>query len=117
MAWIYSWSKPLVASGTLKNISSTRCLYGKTNYDSPLLLVMQYYVEHILPSCPKRDHCTCLLNSIQEKIVTKTDRAYTVVVSCKDKGLSHFPKLPKHTKTVDLSGNRVRLSTSFQIPI
>jgi hypothetical protein len=55
---------------------------------------------------------TCVANpnsTFQEKIVVSTERHYTVFVSCPDKGLTHFPKLPKHTRTVDLSDNKVAL--------
>ena len=68
---------------------------------------MEYYSLHILPSCPVKDHCQCHLENIQETLVVSTERSYTVSVSCPDKGLTHFPKLPKHTRTVDLSNNKV----------
>jgi hypothetical protein len=44
---------------------------------------------------------------LQETVVLSLERHYTVFVSCPDKDLTHFPKLPKHTRTVDLSNNKV----------
>lgn len=68
---------------------------------------MEYYTLYILPSCPIKDNCQCQLENIQETMVVATERHYTIFVSCPDKGLTHFPKLPKHTRTVDLSNNKV----------
>ena len=89
------------------SFSTYRCRYEGSTQDARLFLVMEYYTLHILPSCPVKDHCQCHMENIQETLVVSTERSYTVFVSCPDKGLTHFPKLPKHTRTVDLSNNKV----------
>ena len=73
----------------------------------PLFLVMKYYTEEVSPSCSKEDQCTCIINHIQKNIINRKDRTYTVQVLCRGKGLTHFPKLPKNTISVDLSNNNV----------
>ncbi len=107
---MHAWSQSLVSPPlpVLRNQRLTRCRYDDhSKYDGPLLLVMEYYSESVLPSCPFRDRCSCHLTSLQEKMVVSTERVYTVEVDCASRGLKHFPKLPKHTRTVDLSGNEV----------
>jgi len=105
LSWLYDWSRPLVASGSLANEEETRCDYGGTRYS--LLLVMEHYQKYVLPSCPLKDRCKCQITFIQKTMVMSTQRAYKVHVSCVNKKLTHFPKLPKHTATVDLTGNRL----------
>ncbi len=40
-------------------------------------------------------------------MVSQAERVYTVEVRCVDAGLDRFPPLPRHTRTVDLSRNKV----------
>ena len=40
-------------------------------------------------------------------VVSQSERVYTVEVRCVDAGLDRFPPLPRHTRTVDLSRNKV----------
>ena len=98
----------------LQKVDSTRCRYPNYRYDGQLLLVMEYYSKYVTPTCPSRDNCTCLLTSVQEKIVLAKERIYSVKVACANNGLTHFPKLPKHTRTVDLSGNLVSMKIFSQ---
>ncbi len=87
-----------------------RCRYDSTtNQQGPLLLLMEYYVLHVEPTCPYSDGCTCLLAKVQEgPVVSQAERVYSVQVECVGAGLAHFPRLPNHTRTVDLSDNEVR---------
>jgi len=125
---MHAWSRPLTAKSALVNLGETRCRYdeGKSSQHGPLLLIMRYYVEYVQPACPRRcdsmlsrltiakytfsfrDNCTCLLTKVQEgEFQEEESRVYSVQVDCVNQSLSHFPKLPKHTRAVDLSGNRV----------
>eukprot|EP00095_Tigriopus_kingsejongensis_P000769 maker-scaffold67_size430214-snap-gene-1.16 protein:Tk00769 transcript:maker-scaffold67_size430214-snap-gene-1.16-mRNA-1 annotation:"AGAP005417-PA" len=107
LSWIYSWSQPYLQRSILQNIPTTQCRYIDSPYDGRLILVMEYYSKYVIPSCPTQDNCACALTSVQEKMVHARERVYTVEVSCVKGGLSHFPKLPKNTRTVDLSGNKL----------
>ena len=109
LSWMYEWSKPLMTESRLRNIGQTRCFYEDIRFDAPLFLVMEYYVEHVLPSCPKKDRCHCQIFSIQETLVQSKERAYSVHVFCVNQGLNHFPKMPRHTTAVDLTGNKVKI--------
>ena len=106
LSWMYKWSQTYVKSHSIQNTSFTMCHVDK-DHPYPLILVMKYYTEEVLPSCPKKDGCTCDINHIQTKILNRKDRAYTVQVLCRNRGLTHFPKLPKNTISVDLSNNYV----------
>ncbi len=101
----YFWIK---AFNLLSN--GPRCRYdATTNQQGPLLLLMEYYVRHVEPSCPYGDGCTCLLAKVQEgPVSSQAERVYSVQVRCVGTGLNRFPGLPKHTRTVDLSNNEVR---------
>ncbi|TRY68648.1 hypothetical protein TCAL_07683 [Tigriopus californicus] len=112
LSWVHSWSEPFLKAAILKNVSGTRCRYMDSKYDGQLFLVMEYYSKYVIPSCPTKDNCSCALTSVQEKLVHARERFYSVEVSCVGGGLSHFPKLPKHTRTVDLSQNKLN-SRSF----
>ena len=108
LSWLYDWSLPLTSKGVLRSPDQTRCMYDHSSKDGPLLLLMEYYTKLVTPACPVGDNCTCLLDHIQEgTVVSSGERVYGVQVSCVGQGLTHFPKLPLHTRTVDLSGNRV----------
>ena len=111
---MYEWSKPYLESNAIINSSDTRCYPADNRHKTyPLFLVMEFYTDVVLPTCPVRDECICVINHIQENVdhtlgqILK-DRSYTVQVSCRGKRLTHFPKLPTNTKSVDLSNNSVR---------
>eukprot|EP00096_Caligus_rogercresseyi_P007072 TRINITY_DN2441_c0_g1_i1.p1 TRINITY_DN2441_c0_g1~~TRINITY_DN2441_c0_g1_i1.p1 ORF type:complete len:502 (-),score=79.63 TRINITY_DN2441_c0_g1_i1:100-1605(-) len=105
LSWIYDWN---ARRSVISESDSTQCHYDTSNnYNGNLLLVMEYYSKYINPSCPSEDGCICSLTSVQEKMVHSKDRTYSVQVNCARNGLNYFPKLPKHTRTVDLSGNLI----------
>jgi Leucine-rich repeat (LRR) protein len=121
LSWMFAWSRPYVATspkvkegGILHRATDTLCRYGNSNFDGKLLLVMEYYADYVLPNCPFRDKCTCHLTMVQETVVFSTERVYTVEVDCSENNLAYFPKLPKHTRTVNLSGNKLD-SQAFSI--
>ena len=77
---------------------------------------MQAYTEEVLPSCPKEKGCECTIKhfAVNEKNQTIIHDGeiygkyrYNVKVSCNGKGLTEFPKLPKYTRVLDLSHNKV----------
>ncbi len=108
LSWIHSWSQPLVSRSVLQRLDSTRCRYSRQNRDAPLLLVSEYYASRVLPHCPFDEGCSCVLTHMQEGSVThETERVYTVEVGCVHKDLKTFPTLPKNTRAVDLSKNKV----------
>ena len=56
-------------------------------------------------------NCTCIITHLQEgPNVPDEDRIYTVEVDCRERGLDYFPKLPKHTRSVNLAHNKVSLN-------
>ena len=112
---MYSWSRHYAAGSPaiLQHVGDTRCRYDETT-DShclkqkqcgSLLLVMQYYHEKVNPSCP--GSCSCFLTQVQEVMKERKERSYTVQVNCTARNLTYFPKLPVHTRIVDLSDNKV----------
>ena len=112
---MYSWSRHYAAGSPsiLQHVEDTRCRYDETT-DShclkqkqcgSLLLVMQYYHEKVNPSCP--GSCSCFLTQVQEVMKERKERSYTVQVNCTARNLTYFPKLPVHTRIVDLSDNKV----------
>ena len=110
---MYSWSRHYAESSILQHVDDTRCRYDDTT-DSRclkqkqcgnLLLVMQYYHEKVNPSCP--GSCSCFLTQVQEVMKERKERSYTVQVNCTSRNLTYFPKLPIHTRIVDLSDNKV----------
>ena len=115
LSWMYSWSQHYAAGSPsiLQHVEDTRCRYDETT-DShclkqkqcgSLLLVMQYYHEKVNPSCP--GSCSCFLTQVQEVMKERKERSYTVQVNCTARNLTYFPKLPVHTRIVDLSDNKV----------
>jgi len=108
-----SWSWPLLGSGALHNISTTKCqLAGskRTKNQSPLLMeVARVYSSRVQPQCHKG--CECRLNYWAD-LGPPADPEYNVAVNCSGLGLTVFPKLPKHTKKLDLSNNSLS-STSY----
>ena len=119
---MYSWSRHYAAGSPsiLQHVGDTRCRYDETT-DShclkqkqcgSLLLVMQYYHEKVNPSCP--GSCSCFLTQVQEVMKERKERSYTVQVNCTARNLTYFPKLPVHTRIVDLSDNKV--STEQRTP-
>lgn len=114
LAWMYDWRQSL-ADGIIRKVNETRCRHqDDTKHRSPLFLIMEFYAKHVVPYCPTNDNCTCLLHNIQEKVVTSSKRHYTVHVACRGQGLTHFPKLPQHTQTVDLTHNLLN-NSAFDI--
>ncbi len=82
------------------------------------MLVMQYYSELVLPECPSGQGCLCTLAKVQEgPVVSQSERVYSVEVACVGRNITTFPKLPKHTRTVDLSDNQVGTSTTITIDL
>ena len=120
---MYNWSKSFRDSNAIINSSSVTCVVDKQDA-RPLFLVMQAYTEEVLPSCPKEKGCTCTIKrfAINDKNITiKIDGeiygkySYLVQVSCSGKGLTEFPKLPKYTRVLDLSNNKVRHSCTVYV--
>ena len=75
---------------------------------SPLLTVMEYYEERVLPSCHRandRDGCSCHITFLNKKANGRT--TYSVHVSCIGLGLKLFPKMPEGTTAIVLSNNSV----------
>ncbi|CAB4054694.1 unnamed protein product [Lepeophtheirus salmonis] len=106
LSWIYDWN---LKTNAISDQESVQCHYDNSNYNGNILLVMEYYSKFVNPSCPSDVGCTCALLSVQEKMVHSTDRTYSVQVNCADNGLNFFPKLPKHTRSVDISGNLINV--------
>ena len=115
---MYNWSRSLREPNSLGepnsivNSSSITCDVDNDPY--PLFLVMQAYTEEVLPSCPKEEGCTCTIQNYkkikhQKKVAGEIygNYVYSVKVSCSGKGLDYFPKLPKYTRYLDLSNNKV----------
>lgn len=97
---------------------------------------MEYYQKYVIPTCPRKDGCTCLIEwtkrgRLDSQLRDKSDVPwwinqnnstgshfvspdYKVHVSCRKKNLSHFPKLPYNTYTLDLTGNKLN-DSSFDI--
>jgi len=112
LSWMWSWSRPLVGSGSLHNSNSTQCLMPGSK-GSSLLSVMEAYSESVLPACPPG--CSCRVNHLGSLIrprgLSKVE--YNVAVNCSGLGLELFPKLPDHTKKLDLSNNSLS-SASYE---
>ena len=113
LSWMYSWSRHYAESSILQHVDDTRCRYDETTRNclkqkecGNLLLVMEYYHEKVNPSCPSS--CSCFLTQVQEVMKERKERSYTVQVNCTSQNLTYFPKLPIHTRIVDLSDNKVR---------
>ena len=111
---MYSWSRHYAESSILQHVDDTRCRYDETTRNclkqkecGNLLLVMEYYHEKVNPSCPSS--CSCFLTQVQEVMKERKERSYTVQVNCTSQNLTYFPKLPIHTRIVDLSDNKVRV--------
>ena len=110
---MYGWSKSLDNSGAIINSSSISCHvendpgeYNSKGYKREsykLFPVMRTYADEVLPSCPKKEGCACTIQFMYDKI-------YSVKVSCRGKQLTNFPKLPKYTRFLDLTDNKVTLN-------
>ena len=87
-------------------MNEVRCIHDEA-HTSSLFLVMEYYDEIVMPKCPTNTGCTCLINSIQETLVTSKVRHYNVHVNCARLGLEKFPPLPEKTQAIDLSYNKL----------
>ena len=94
----------------IHNMEHTMCLHNQKD-NSSLFQVMKYYDEIVLPTCPTKDGCTCLINYMVK--VTIQEQHYTVHVNCAGQDLQYFPKLPTHTQAVDLSDNKLN-DTAFE---
>ena len=98
LSWMYNWSKSLSDPKAIQNSSSISCDADGKPYS--LLLVMGAYTEEVLPSCPRKKGCTCIIKHINKpKIDVNGDIImgnyfYTVQVLCIGKNLTHFPKHP-----------------------
>ena len=113
---MYNWSKSFGDSNVIINSSSVTCDGDKHQY--PLFLVMQAYTEEVLPSCPEEKGCTCTIETFatnDKNITIIVDGEiygkyrYKLKVSCSGKELTEFPKLPKDTRVLDLSNNKVKI--------
>ena len=114
LSWMYDWSKSFDNSGAIINSSSISCHvendpgeYNSKGYNREsykLFPVMRTYSDEVLPSCPKKEGCVCTIQFMYDKI-------YSVKVSCRGKQLTYFPKLPKYTRFLDLTDNKVTLNT------
>ena len=113
---MYNWSKSIENSNAIINASSITChvendpgeynskMYKRKSYE--LFPVMRTYRDEVLPSCPKKDGCSCTIQYYYSVTV------YSVKVSCKGKQLIRFPKLPKNTRYLDLTNNKVTWNMS-----
>ena len=108
---MYKWSKSIKNSNAIVNASSIECyvendpgeynsnLYKRKSYE--LFPVMRIYTNEVLPSCPINEGCSCTINYYYN------EKIYSVKVSCKGKQLTNFPNLPKNTRYLDLTDNKV----------
>ena len=116
LSWMYNWSKSIENSNAIINASSITChvendpgeynskMYKRKSYE--LFPVMRTYTDEVLPSCPKKEGCSCTIQYYYSVTV------YSVKVSCKGKQLISFPKLPKNTRYLDLTNNKVTWNMS-----
>ena len=63
---------------------------------------MQTYTDEVLPACPKEHGCSCTI-----QFLSVSHNIYSVKVSCRGKQMTSFPKLPKNTRYLDLTDNKV----------
>ena len=111
LMWMYQWSKPLLSKlnpSAKEAFESATCMSNVAldviQKPSPLLTVMKYYEERVLPSC--RDGCNCQITFLSKTAINYRI-TYSVHVSCVGLNLKHFPKMPEGTTTVVLSNNKV----------
>ena len=112
LSWMYKWSKSLDNSNAIINKSSITCYveidpgaYSSKGYKREsykLFPVMQTYTDEVLPACPKEHGCSCTI-----QFLYVSHNIYSVKVSCRGKQMTSFPKLPKNTRYLDLTDNKV----------
>jgi hypothetical protein len=53
-----------------------RCRYEDSSYYAKLLLVMEFYSKHVLPSCPTKNGCQCFIENIQVNLTNTQQRIF-----------------------------------------